>query len=164
MKRFSPLVFCLFAASSAGGVQTSKPVVESAASESWLAAQSPRCGEVVGRIMRRASEFAAETLPAPLPSAFVSVVDSGSTDLARRQREGSGAATDAAGEFRVRLPPNRITVLKVRAVGYEPALVALDGARHRAAVLELVLGSNAFDVPHQGISMLTSRVVTTCAP
>jgi hypothetical protein len=114
--------------------------------------------------MRRASEFTAQTFPTPLPGAFVSVVDSGSTDLARRQREGPGLVTDAAGEFHLRLPASRITVLEVKAVGYEVALVALDGARHHAAVVELLLGSAGADVPERGISVLTTRGVTACAP
>jgi hypothetical protein len=83
----------------------------------------------------------ADTRLVPLVGAFVAVVDSSAADLARRQRARSVAATDTAGEFRLRLPPGRMSVLEVKAVGYARALVAVDGAWERAVVLMLALGS-----------------------
>jgi hypothetical protein len=74
------------------------------------------------------------------------------------------AATDTAGEFRLRLPPGRISVLEVNAVGYARALVAVDGVWERAVVLMLALGSETTDVPHRGIHVLTSREAIACAP
>jgi hypothetical protein len=130
----------------------------------WLAAQAPRCGEVIGRITRRLSPLAPDTLSTPLPDAYVIVIDSGSTDLARRQRAGSWARTDSAGEFRLRLPPSRTTVFEVRSIGYEPAVVAVDGSRYRAVVVDLVLGSAALHALQPHINVLTTRGVTTCAP
>ena len=162
--RLSPLVFCLVGAPALSRAQTIERVGESAASASWLAAQTPRCGEVIGRITRRVSPLAPDTLSTPLPGAFVAVTDSSSTNLATGQRGRWVAITDSVGLFRLRLPPNLITVLEVKAIGYEPALVALNGTRYRAAVVELVLGSNAFHALQRGISVLTTHGVSTCAP
>ena len=165
MRQFGLLALCLLAAPVLVGAQTSEAVVEWAPPDSWLETQSARCGEVVGRVVRRASAFdATDTRVVPLARAFVAVVDSGPTHLAPERRDESVAVTDAAGEFRLRLSSNRTTVLEVKAVGYEPALVAVDGTRYRAAVVEVGLGSMGFHVPHRGASVLASRGLTACAP
>jgi hypothetical protein len=150
----------MFAIPAVLGAQTEVPPAAS-----WLETHVPRCGEVVGRVVGRASVFdTADTRLVPLVGAFVAVVDSSAADLARRQRARAAAPTDTAGEFRLRLPPGRTSVLEVKAVGYARALVAVDGARERAVVLMLALGSGATDVPHRGIHVLTSRGATACAP
>src|SRR5690349_12006167 len=88
------LVFCLFGSPAIARAQTSKSIGEPTASSSWLAAQTPRCGEVIGRIMRRVPAFEPEALFTPLPDAYVAVIDSGSTDLARGQRAEFRATAD----------------------------------------------------------------------
>lgn len=158
------LVFCLVSSPAIARAQTSKSIDEPTASASWLAAQTPRCGEVLGRIMRRVSEFDPESHFTPLPDAYVAVIDSASTDLGRGQRAESVARTDSAGKFHLRLPPSRTTVFEVKSIGYERGLIAVDGFRYHTVVLELVLGSNALHAVQQGVNVLTTREVTTCGP
>lgn len=118
-----------------------------------------------GRVVRRASDFdAAQTRLMPFVNAWVAVADSISIDQARQRGMRSAALTDTAGVFRLRLPPARTTVLEVKAIGYEPALIAVDGARYRAAVVEVTLGSAGFHAPYRGVSILVSRGMQACAP
>lgn len=128
----------------------------------WLAAQAPACGTVVGRVVRRSSAFdVSDANLVPFTHAAVRALDSGSTGLP--QREG-WALTDTTGQFRLRLSPNRSTVFEVKAIGYAPLLFALDGRRYRAFVIEIKLGSEGFHVPDQGVGVLTSRGLTSCSP
>lgn len=165
MRRCSVVALCLLVFPAAVGAQSPKTAVEWPAAGSWIAAQSPHCGEVVGRVVRRVSPFDdADTRLVPLVNAFVTASDSGPANLARQRNAGLVATTDTAGEFRIQLPPDRTAVFEVRAVGYEPALVALDGRRYRAAVVEIGLGSMGFHVQHRGVTVLASRGLTTCSP
>ena len=129
---------------------------------SWLAAQTPACGEVVGRVVRRSADNdVSDARLVPLANAYVAATDSGSTRLPRQQGEG-WAVTDTSGEFRLRLSPNRTTVFEVKAIGYEPLLFALDGKRYRAVVIDIKVGSSGFHVPDRGVGVLATRGLTAC--
>ena len=159
MRAFILVVLYLLAAPTVAGAQS-----EVVPPRSWLAAQSPACGEVVGRIVRRSSDFdVSDARLVPFANAYVVAIDSGSAKLPRKQGEG-WAVTDTSGEFRLRLSPNRTTLFEAKAIGYEPLLFALDGKRYRAAVIEIKVGSTGFHVPDQGVGVLRSRGLTACPP
>lgn len=159
MRRFILFILCLLGAPTVVGAQT-----EVVTPHSWLAAQSPACGEVVGRVVRRSSDFdVSDARLVAFANAHVAAIDSGASGLSHQQGE-RGAVTDTSGEFRLRLSPNRTTVFEVKAIGYEPLLFALDGKRYRAAVIEIKVGSSGFHVPDRGVGVLATRGVTACAP
>jgi hypothetical protein len=159
MRHLISFAVYLLAAPTVVGAQS-----EVVAPRSWLAAQSPACSEVVGRVVRRSSDYdASDARLVPFANVYVVAIDSGSTRLPGQRGEG-WAVTDTSGEFRLRLSPNRTTLFEVKAIGYEPFLFALDGKRYRAAVIEIKVGSMGFHVPDQGVSVLTSRGLTACPP
>jgi hypothetical protein len=153
-----------FAALSVAGAQTSKPAVQWSAPDSWLAAQSPRCGEVVGRILRRAAPFdAADTQLLPLANASAAAPDSGIRYLSQQRGE-RWTVTDTSGEFRLQLPENRTMVFEVRAIGFDPIVFALDGKRYRAAVVEIGLASSGSHASYGATNVLAERGLTACTP
>ena|SRR5688572_20544593 len=159
MRRFVFFICYLFVAPTVVGAQS-----EVVTPRSWLAAQSPACGQLVGRVVRRSSDFdISDARLVAFANAHVAAVDSGATGLAHQRGE-RWAVTDTSGEFRLRLSPDRITVFEVKALGYAPLLFALDGKRYGAAVIEIKVGSTAFDVPDQGVGVVTSRGLTACTP
>src|SRR4051812_30015179 len=106
--------------------------VEWPAPGSWLAEQTPRCGAVVGRVTFWPS--GAGTTPRPPPGALVQTGDTSRADLTRQTAAGTAASTDVKGEFRLRLPEDRrVSLVKIRAIGLAPVVVAIDGERYRAA-------------------------------
>ena len=159
MRRLIVVILCLLATPLVIRAQT-----EVVPPRSWLAAQSPVCGEVVGRVVRRSSDYdMSDARLVAFQNAGVVAIDSGFPGLASQQRE-RWALTDSSGEFRLRLSPGHTNVFEVKAIGYEPLLFAVDGKRYRAAVLEVKLRSSGFHVPDQGVGVVTSRGLTACTP
>ena len=159
MRRFGFPIICLLAVPIVVGAQS-----EVVPPRSWLAAQSPACGELVGRVVRRSSDFdMSDARLVAFANLYVVAIDSASTGLMNQQGI-RWAVTDSSGEFRLGLSPNRTTVFEVKAIGYAPLLFALDGKRYRAAVIEIKVGSEGFHVPDQGVGVVTSRGLTACTP
>jgi len=130
---------------------------------SWVVAQSPVCDHVLGRIVRRASDYdEVDPRLVPLSNAIVTIAVSGLGAQGRSAADSSVALTDTAGRFRLPLP-KRTTTLEVKVIGYEPALVALDGNRYRAAVVEVTLGSTGFHIPLRGLTVVATRGLVSCA-
>lgn len=125
---------------------------------------TPACGEVRGRVIRWPSGFQSDTLSAPLTSAAVHLLDSAGVRAPTSSRSTTGL--DADGEFRLRLPTpsGRPVVPSVRALGYEPATVALDVARYPAFVVEVELRSSGMHDPQLGLSVHVVHGVRNCTP
>jgi hypothetical protein len=159
MRRSSVFVLCLLSAPTGVVAQA-----EVRPPRSWLEAQSPACQEILGKVVRRSSDYdASDARLVPFANAHVAAIDTSGIRLSHQQG-GGWALTDTSGEFRLRLLPNRTTVFEVKAIGYEPLLFAFDGKRYRAAVIEIKLGSSGFHVPDQGVGVSTSRGLTVCQP
>jgi hypothetical protein len=143
--------------------QGSPRTVEWPAPGSWLTVQAPRCGEVLGRLIFWPAG-GADTMPRPLPSALVHIGDTSRADLTRQVSAGTAASTDANGEFRLRLPEGRTSVLTIRSIGLEPVVVAMDGVRYRAAVVEVGIRSISTHNAQYGTNVQATRGFAHCAP
>lgn len=132
------------------------------AAGSWLTEQTPRCGEVVGRVIFW--PFGADTAATPLPNALVLIGDTSRADLTRRLSAGTAAATDEKGEFRLRLPDRGSSVLTIRTLDPEPVVVAIGGGRFRAAVVEVGVRSMVTHDPRYGTNVQASRGIMNCTP
>lgn len=163
MRRLELLAALVATVAGTGCAHRSPAVVVGPPTLAWVEAATPRCGEVIGRVIRRRIEIdSAPVTAAPLPGVSLSV-DTSAAGQPSSPRSQLQLVTDATGLFTVRLLKSRPTVIELRGVGYAVTSVAIDGRRYRAAAVEITLGSVAFDVPLQGISVVASRGADTCA-
>jgi hypothetical protein len=130
---------------------------------SWLTVQTPRCGEILGRLIFWPSG-GADTMPKPLPSALVQIGETSRDDLTRQVSEGTAASPDASGEFRLRLPEGRTSLLTIRTIGLEPVVVAIDGVRYRAAAVEVGIRFMSTHDAQYGTTVQATRGFRNCAP
>ena len=131
--------------------------------DSWITTSEPNCGEVRGRVIRWPSGFQGDTTPTPFAVASIQLVDSAGNSA--RPPSPNAVGTNAAGEFRLRLSAARRApvTLVVKAVGFEPTMIALDFARYRAFVVEVELRSLGMHDPQLGLSVHAIRGVNVCA-
>jgi hypothetical protein len=162
MRRLSLAAFGLLAACRVSDAQVRPRAVEWPGPDSWLTVQTPRCGEVLGRVIWWPA--GTDTTPRPLPNALVQIGDTSRADLTRQRSAGTAATTDGHGEFRLRLPDRGISVLIIRFIGQEPVLVAVDGRRYQAAAVEVGVRSMSTHDERYGTSVHASRGLTNCAP
>lgn len=163
MRQLPLAALSVLAACRVSGAQVRPRSVEWPAPGSWLTEQTPRCGEVLGRVIFWPFG-GADTTPGPRASAFVQIGDTARADIARQIAAGTAASTDMKGEFRLRLPNRGVSVLTIRAVGLEPVVVAIDGGSYRAAAVEVGIRSTSPHDPQYGTSVLASRGFRNCAP
>ena len=130
---------------------------------SWLTVQTPRCAEVLGRLILWPAG-GADTMPRPLPSSLVQIGDTSRADLTRQVSAGTAAYTNANGEFRLRLPEGRTSVLTIRSIGLAPVVVAIDGLRYRAAAVEVGIRSMSAHNAQYGTNVQATRGFANCVP
>ena len=157
------VAFGMLVACRVSHAQVSPRTVEWPAPGSWLTVQTPRCGEVLGRLIFWPFG-GADTIPRPLASALVQIGDTSRADLTRQVSAGTAASTDANGEFRLRLPDRRTSVLTIRSVGLHPVVVAIDGVHFRAAAVEVGIQSMSTHDAQYGTNVQATRGFANCAP
>ena len=156
------VAFGMLVACRVSDAQVSPRTVEWPAPGSWLTVQTPRCGEVLGRIIFWPFG-GADTMPKPLPNVLVQIGDTSRADLARQVSAGTAVSTDVHGEFRLRLPDRHTSVLTITAIGLEPVVVAIDGVRFRAAAVEVGIRSMSTHDPQYGTNVQAARGFVHCA-
>ena len=156
-------VFGILAACRVSDAQVRPRTVEWPAAGSWLTVQTPRCGEVLGRVIFWPFG-GADTTPRPLARALVQIGDTSRADLTRQLSGGTAASTDAKGEFRLRLPDRRTSVLTISSIGLQPVVVAIDGVHYRAAAVEVGIRSMSTHDAQYGTNVQASRGFANCAP
>jgi hypothetical protein len=133
--------------------------------DAWIRSIQPPCGQVRGRIIRWPRGVGSDTVPSLLAGVLVQVVDSITQPTQARSQ--TAVTTNAAGEFQVPMvkKSSGAVFLRVRYVGSEPVIVALDPARNRAYVVEIGLVSAGWDDPQLGLSVQAIRGVgALCSP
>ena len=143
--------------------QTRPPVIQWPAPGSWITVQTPRCGEVLGRVVFWPFG-GADTTPRPLANALVQIDDTSRAGLARQRSAGTATTTNTNGEFRLRLPDGHTSVLLIRSLGLAPVAVAIDGGQYRAVALDVGMRSTATHDPQYGTHVQVIRGFRNCTP
>jgi hypothetical protein len=161
MRQLSLVAISMLAACHVSQAQVRPRVVEWPAPGSWLTVQTPRCGEVRGRVIFWPFG-GADTTPRPRANALVQIGDTSRADLTRQRAAGTAATTDANGEFVLRLPDQRISVLTLRFIGLEPVVIAVDGVQYRAAAVEVGVRSMSRHDAQYGTNVQAIRGFRNC--
>lgn len=95
---------------------------------------------------------------------MIEFVDSASKRIQGQAR--GWASSNAAGEFQLDLPQKStgFAFLLIRAIGYEPAVLALAPRQYPAYALEVDLSSSAFHDPQAGLGVHAIRGIRLCLP
>jgi hypothetical protein len=157
------LAFGMLVACRASHAQERPRTVVWPAPGSWLTVQTPRCGEVLGRLIFWPSG-GVDTMPRPHPSALIQINETSRADLTRQVAAGTAASTDANGEFRLRLPEGRISMLTITAIGVEPIAVVIDGVHYRAAAVEVGIRFMSTHDAFYGTNVQAIRGFRDCVP